>query len=697
MIATLAFAPVLPWPVIALLVVPALVLVAAAAVRGARGWPWRALAVLVIGAGLLNPAIVREDRIARPDIALVVVDDSASQAVAGRAGTRDAAVSGLLAGLAGLPDVEVATVRAGEAGDPDSGTPLFTALDRALIDIPAARLAAVIMVTDGQVDDVPEDPAVVPAPLHVLLTGAPGERDRRIVVDQAPAFGLVGEVVDVVVRVEDVGDAGGDAGGEVSPVTVRARVDGGDAGALPVRPGTPETFGIRLDHAGPTVVELEVEPGPDEVSAINNRTVIAVNGVRDRLRVLLVSGQPHPGERTWRNLLKSDPAVDLVHFTILRPPDKDDAATIDELSLIAFPVEELFEEKLYDFDLVIFDRYVLRGVLPWRYLERTAAYLAEGGALLLAVGPEFASPISLHRTPLGAVMPAAPTGRIVEQAFRPLVTDLGQRHPVTSALPGESVVGSAVEGGEGPQWGRWFRLIEAEAQSGDVLMTGPGQRPLLVVDRVGDGRVAQLLSDQLWLWARGYDGGGPDGELLRRLVHWLMQEPELEEERLTAAIDGPDLVVQRRSLSPEPATARVTAPDGTERELVLEPGPDGLARAETAADQPGLWRVDDGSRTALAASGPLNVAELADLRATTETLAPVAAATGGSVSWLSDGVPDLRRVREGRDAAGDGWIGLVRRDSAVVTGVERAPLLPPLAFLALALGFMAMAWWREGR
>ena len=97
-----------------------------------------------------------------------------------------------------------------------------------------------------------------------------------------------------------------------------------------------------------------------------------INGVRDRLRVLLVSGEPHAGERTWRNLLKSDASVDLVHFTILRPPEKQDGVPVDELSLIAFPTRELFIEKIEDFDLIIFDRYRRRGILPSLYLENIA-------------------------------------------------------------------------------------------------------------------------------------------------------------------------------------------------------------------------------------------------------------------------------------------------------------------------------------
>ncbi len=130
--------------------------------------------------------------------------------------------------------------------------------------------------------------------------------------------------------------------------------------------------------------------------------------MRDKLRVLLVSGEPHAGERTWRNLLKSDASVDLVHFTILRPPEKQDGTPINELSLIAFPTRELFQQKIGEFQLIIFDRYARQGVLPIIYFDNITRYVRDGGAVLVAAGPDYASQTSLWRTPLDAILPAEP-------------------------------------------------------------------------------------------------------------------------------------------------------------------------------------------------------------------------------------------------------------------------------------------------
>jgi hypothetical protein len=291
------------------------------------------------------------------------------------------------------------------------------------------------------------------------------------------------------------------------------------------------TLPVTLQRGGLNVLQIATPEVEGELTGRNNGAIVSINGVRDRLRVLLVSGEPYAGERTWRNLLKSDSAVDLVHFTILRPPDKQDFVPVFELSLIAFPTQELFMEKVDEFDLIIFDRYKRRGILPNLYLENVARYVREGGALLISSGEDFAGAESLYRSPLREVMPVEPTARVIEEGFHPTVSEVGRRHPVTEGLEAHAPRPPEEDGT--PGWGRWFRLAEVQAIGGNTVMEGPEGRPLLVLDRQGEGRVAMLTSDQAWLWSRGFEGGGPQLELLRRLAHWMMGEPELEEEALS--------------------------------------------------------------------------------------------------------------------------------------------------------------------
>ncbi len=691
---TLALAPLLPWPVLVPVLALALVLVVYALVRRARGAWWRLAGFSALALVLLNPSMVSETREPVRDVAAVVVDQSPSQALGARTARTERALADLQARLGALPDLDVRVVRAGGPGSQGAGavteTRLFDALDRAMADVPAGRRAGVVLITDGQVHDVPSDPKVAQAygPVHTLLSGEHDEADRRMTVVEAPSFGLVGKPVTLTYRVDDLPKP------QSASALVTIRQDGGPPSRVSVPVGRDVNLEVMLAHAGQNVVELTVEPAAQELTLANNRAGVVINAVRDRLRVLLVSGEPYTGERTWRNTLKADPAVDLVHFTILRPPEKQDATPIRELSLIAFPIRELFEVKLSEFDLVIFDRYRQRGVLPLAYLDNIARYVRRGGALLEAGGCGLGTSLGMPGTALGDVLPGEPSGAVIDRPFRPTVTALGRRHPVTAGLPGDNAAGP-------PAWGRWRHQTELAAVRGTVVMTGAEGRPLLILDRVGEGRVAQLASDQIWLWSRGFEGGGPQAELLRRLAHWLMKEPELEENDLRATVEGNRITIERRSLQGDTRSVQWVSPSDEVRTVVLKEDEAGLARAVVAAPDPGLYRISDGERHTVALVGSVNMPELADMRTTPDRLAGVARATGGGILWLVDlehqpGGLVVRRPRPDRDQAGPGWIGLRANGAYLVTGVTDTPLVPLAPLLALVLGALLAAWRREG-
>jgi hypothetical protein len=696
---SLAAAPLVPWLAIAALGAAGIAVLAFGVLRRARGVLWRMIAVAILLAALVNPSVVEEKREPQRDTAIIIVDESPSQRIGDRQHATEEALAALSERLGRERDLDVRVIRAGkpQPGAGDDGTRLFAALSRAMSDVPRQRLAGVVMITDGQVHDVPAGDAkaaaeTVGAPLHVLLSGRPDEGDRRLIVAQAPSFGLVGKELQLKVRVEDLPvNSRAEQEGPQGQALVTWRKDGAPPRQLAVPIGRDVPLTLPIDHGGPNILELEVEPGPSELTLDNNHAVVVVNGVRDRLRVLLVSGEPHAGERVWRNILKSDPSVDLVHFTILRPPEKQDGTPIRELSLIAFPIRDLFDVKLDEFDLIIFDRYSRRGVIPQAYLENIARYVRKGGAFLEAAGPSFGTSLTLSRTPLGSILPTEPTGDVYDEGFKPQLTDLGRRHPVTEDLPG-----AGRPGGE-PSWGRWFRQVDARVQRGVTVMSGDHGDPLLVLDRVGQGRVAQLLSDQMWFWARGFEGGGPQAELLRRLAYWLMKEPDLEENDLRATVEGDSLVVTRQSLEPDDRPVTIAAPDGSSRSLTLTPESGGRSSGRLPITEMGLYRVTDGTRTALAAAGPLNPIEFADVRSTPEKLGPVSAATGGGVFWVGTGaIPGVRRVSPDRAAAGRNWMGFRANGDYTVTGFSETPLLPGIAALLLIVGGLVAAWRREG-
>ncbi|MDA1099073.1 MAG: hypothetical protein O2967_08810 [Proteobacteria bacterium] len=698
----ISFDPTLPWWLLGAVALAAAILLGAAFWRRAGGSTWRLLAVTAALLALANPSLVREKRNPIPDVALVVVDQSVSQRIAGRANRTEAALERIEEKLRGRPDLEMRVVRAGAGfgGDhllPD-GTHLFGAIRRALRDVPNRRVAGIIIISDGQVHDLPKPASgdELGGPVHLLLSGQRGERDRRLVVETAPSYGIVGETLHLSLRVEDSADSVSgtrtkDAANGHGRTRLRLRRDGGATETRSMPIGVTRSFPFRLSHGGVTVLELEIDPGPDELTLKNNRSVLIINGVRERLRVLLVSGEPHAGERTWRNILKSDPSVDLVHFTILRPPHKQDGTPINELSLIAFPTRELFQDKLDDFDLIIFDRYRRRGVLPDIYLQNIAQYVRRGGAVLTAVGPDFATPVSLARTPLGAILPSRPTGTVRETGFRPLPTAKGRRHPVTASLTGIGAPGTQ------PTWGRWFRQIDVAEAKGDILLHGAAEGPLLITARVDKGRVAQLLSDHAWLWTRGFEGGGPQAELLRRIAHWLMQEPDLEEEDLRARANGNQLLIERRSLTPASGAVEITTPSGEVRSITLKDNGRGVETGALAVDEPGLYRLHDGAHRAIAAAGDINPLEYVDMRTSSAPLQPLLQQSGGGAFWLVDGMPEIRRVKPGRISRGRDWLGLRASGEYAVSGVEQTPLLPAVLVLILFLGLTMLAWQREGR
>lgn len=687
------FDPLLPWWAIAALVALALVIAGFALWRGLRGWAWRGLAGLAAAAALAGPALEIGSRAGLSDIVILIDDRSASQDLPERSAQTDAAIGGLTRDITALPDTELRHVTVGD--DPD-GTLLATALARAVAAEPESRLAGVIAVTDGRLHDPAMLPASVPAPVHVLLTGRPQDWDRRLVIEEAPAFGLIDQPVSIRLRIEDQGRVPPEAGN--GPVPLSISLDGGESQIFPAPIGMPLELPVTPSHAGQNVVQIGFDaPEGGELTDRNNSAAISINGVRDRLRVLLISGQPHGGERTWRNLLKSDAAVDLIHFTILRPPDKFDGVPVDELSLIAFPTHELFMERIDDFDLIIFDRDRVRGILPPEYYQNIVRYVRQGGAILVSAGPEMAGVESLNLSPLGEILPASPTGRILSQPFRPLLTDDGRRHPVTAGLPG-----APDENGENG-WGRWLRQVEAMPRpDAQVVMTGADDDPLLIMSREGEGRVALLTSDQVWLWGRGFEGGGPQLELLRRIAHWSMKEPELEEEALLADISGGlDVRFTRRSLQADAGPLQITRPDGETEELALsETGP-GRFTADWTAPEPGLYRLRDGDLSRVLALGPAAPREFEQTVASADALEPLVEATGGGVVHLSGGVPDLRVVAPGRAAHGRGvgqdWIAITPRDAATITGLERRPLLPGWVWLSLIAGLILTGWLVEGR
>ncbi len=689
MAVTIHFSPLLPMFWLGLAIGIAVMALAFAIWKNRGSIILRCILTAAFIVALLNPSFIEEQRSPVPDVVFAVVDNSPSQDMGARKKRTQEALEYLRAEFKDNKNIELRVAESESGTATGRETRLFEALGKAASDVPAGRRGGAVFLTDGQIHDIPKNPATVTefGPLSTWLSGERNEKDRRLVIVQAPAYGIVGQNVQMKYKVEDTPNIRDDM------ATVTINRFGEPPETVVVEPGTEQTVELKVEHPGQNVFELSVGSVEGELTPLNNRAALIVNGVRDRLKVLLVSGQPHAGGRTWRDLLTSDPGVDLVHFTILRDPEKLDLTPQNELSLIAFPFQELFETKLYDFDLIIFDQYKLNRILPDYYFDNIVKYVEQGGALLEASGPSFATEDSVYYTDLANILPGAPTGEIIRKAFKPELTEEGFRHPVTSYLEGPR------SDPLHPGWSEWLRQVVITKRSGDILMKGADGLPLLILDRVGKGRVAQLASDHIWLWSRGYGPGGPHAELLRRIVHWSMKEPELDEKALTAEAHGDLITVRSRNYHENGLPVKMTKPDGTVEEITLKPVPEGILRAEVKAELLGIYSFEDAEgQKAYAVSGDLNPPELSGVRTTEELMKPLAKATGGGMLWMAEEPqPDIRFYSGSRMPGGSNNIVFRQNNAYDVKGVEEKPVLPP-AFLALALLVLAtFVWWREGR
>ena len=684
----ISFSPLVPatviWAAAAVVFLIALLLV----FSRSRGALMRAVALALFVLALANPSLTREDRDPLTSVAVVVIDKSPSQDFGDRTAQTEAVRAQLAERLGRIPNLEVRFVEAGQSDGETDGTRLFAALSSALSDVPHDRIAGAIMITDGRVHDVPADVAALgfPAPVHGLITGHANERDRRVVLVTAPRFGIVGQTQAITFKVDDQGPSPGTA-----QITIRR--DGEQVDSRSVRVGQNVSVNVQIAHAGPNIVEIEASPIENELTEVNNRAVVSIDGVRDKLRVLLVSGEPHAGERTWRNLLKSDASVDLVHFTILRPPEKQDGTPINELSLIAFPTRELFQQKINEFQLIIFDRYARQGVLPIIYFDNIARYVRAGGAVLVAAGPDYASQTSIWRTPLEVILPAEPNGHTTAGAFRAALTDLGKRHPVTRGLEGADE--------NPPHWSHWFRLVDSRTRKGTTVMHGPGrQAAARAVARRRGPRRAAAVGPHLAVGAR---------LRRRRTAH----------RSAAAAVALADEAARSRGRSAAPHGAR-TRPDGAAPDHVGQRrrshaddtvGQD--QQSDAHAGRAGRLALDHRGQRARALARHRRHAHRA-CQCRSRQSARVRRGDIDRTGAGAAGERNRRRRRAGRGRQrrhlprvvamrstdtyhGEDWIGLRMREASVVRGIGVLPVFAGLIGLLLLVGALAATWAREGR
>jgi len=681
MVSNISFYPYISYTLLYFLSFLSLIMVLIGFKYKASGNILRTILIFLILICIANPSIVSENRENIPDTVALILDLSPSQNINNRNKIAQEAYDNLKIKLQKIDNLDLRfKIIQGK-----NGTNVFEPLSAMVADIPPDRVAGAIVITDGQIQDAPEDldKYNFKAPVNFLLSGKKDEKDRRLIIESAPRFGIVGEEIEIKIKVEDISS-------NVPNALVSINMNDDIKQSRSIVIGETVVLTLPLDRAGITSLNIEVEPGSEELTLQNNKSVIEINAIRERLKVMLVSGEPNMGLRSWRNLLSSDPSVDLVHFTILRPPDKQDLTPIGELSLIPFPSRELFQLNLNDFDLIIFDQYHLRGILPQYYLKNVVEYVVNGGALLDTAGPAYAGPYSLSQSPLQNILPTEPTGEVISKVFIPSITNEGLRHPVTANLKDDS---------DQADWGPWYRMVEGLTVAGNVLLEGPENRPLLVLNRIGQGRVAQILSDQSWVWSRSENNKGPQADLLRRLVHWLMKEPELEENELSAKVENDTILITRNSLVVNNKPVSLISPSKKKIEILLDEIGNGKQIGKILSPEQGIWKLSSGGSSASIIVGNYNSSEYLDVRATDQIIKPIVYNNMGSINWINNqnNTPSIKHIDSSKLKKESKNIQLVKNEQYFIKNLRQTSITPWYLILFLSIILIFSAWYRESK
>ncbi len=678
--------------------------------RGNKGASLRFAATAVALYAMANHQVITETGEHDITEALIVIDRTASQQFNNRSTTAEEAEKQLNAALRNVPGLNTRVLNIIDQAD---GTRMMDKIEEALSDVPFNRRGAVFIVTDGQVhDQIPQQAAPEDkTPIHLLRTGQDHEFDRRIEFEPFERAAQIKKPHEIKFRVVDEGDVPAK-----EPARVAVFKDGKEVTARMVKPGEVTSVPVEIDHAGAHVIELRTDEVRGEVTPRNNRTLTSVNGIMPKMNILLATGKINENTPAFRKMFNSDNSVNIVTFAVGRPPDKIDGTPDEELVLTPFPFDEIFSDNIKLFNLVIIDNTSNLKLLPPEHMKRLVQYVKDGGALLIAAGPELNSKEfmkDIYDSPLKEIIPAGPGTGSIEQVFKPQISPRGQRHPAMRGLPGANTPDAKST----PSWGPWYRQIEISEPRGEAVLEGVDKKPLLLLSRQGEGRVALLASDSLWRWElAGAQEKGPYAQLINQVSHWLMKNPAYDEESLKLEAGKKEIDVVLQTMGDKPKEIAVQMPSGKTQTVTPRAHP----------QQPGLWTYkipaeDVGAYSAQAAdkTGPVaynfvgqeSPLEFADIISTDKILKPLIARSGGGMSVLpapAEGKTIIPEIRFVAPANGDkqsplhgpGWLGVQMTAALTNAREEKKPFID-LALLAgaggllLALSYLHQAQWRN--
>ncbi len=561
-------------------------------------------------------------------------------------------------------------------------TKIITNVQKAFQKLEKNRVAGVIIVTDGiihDLDKIEED--FIDIPIHFFLLGNKNERDRSIITENIPEYAVVGKPIDFMFKIIDENFQ--------EEVSASFILDGMQILTKTFITNINHQIKLPINHAGENLLEIKINNHPNEITFANNYKVFKINGIHEKLRVMLISGEPNMGLRNWRNILNSDPSIELLHFTILRPPSKRDLTPVKELALIPFPSQELFSADISKFSLIILDQYTLQGILPKKYLDNIVDYVIGGGAILNISGQEYLSDRSLLNSSLVNILPTRPEEFFIGP-FLPSLTELGKRHPITNTLE---------KAFKENKWGKWFSFIKANKISGQTLMSA-NKYPLLIINEVSQGRVAQILSDQSWVWNKDRENKGPLVELLRNTIHWLLKTPELQENYLNVIKNNNFITLNLNSLNEGDTSAIITSPSGENLFVLMKDNKNGSLFGKFESTEYGKFNIKVNDIEKDFFIGITDSKELEKVSSSSFLINSFFEKNKQylySITWLGDSIPKIVKVFNKNNIAGSNWVGLLEKkvqknDTFINKELINWSLIMPLLLLLLF-----MCWYRENR
>jgi uncharacterized membrane protein len=573
------------------------------------------------------------------------------------------------------------------------------------------RPAAVVVVSDGRLDDPPEDPPdaalralgdALHVPIHAVATTKDAPADASV--RRVSVAGAAVAHVPLPVRIE-VGCAGGVACDEIAVAARELRDDGPAqllaSGTAHVKDGKAALdLTITLERAGPRIVEFAITPPAGDAVPENDRRLVTFDVTRERVRVLHVAGRPTNDVRALRQWLKSDTSVDVVAFFILRTLTDEVHASQSELALIPFPVDELFQEHLPSFDAVVLQDFDAQPYNLDKYLPNIEKYVQSGGGLVMVGGQNSFVAGGYAGTPLARVLPVAlddsPGATNADTgSFEPQWTPEGKSAPLLAPL--RDVVGDELPQMPGTN------VLGDVGPGGVALWTHPSRKtksgapmPVLAIAEEGSGRAIALGVDGAWklefseLGAR--TAGRGHAALWDGLLGWLMRDPRFEPAQIevkggcTAGLpstvrarvppgvkegDDPKVTLEVTRIDqaqPPVKQEHVRAPEETSIEFELPPLEAGAYAARLRVGRGSVTRRD----FACEAGGD----EWADTRPDPERLEKIARATGGTFVQGSSNVTGVPMPRP------------------TVVSAERhvTPIAPPWVWSLTAAALLGLHW-----